>query len=66
MSGRSRQDVRKNPSNQIAYGVYNYGRLVFVESLKRQAKATAEAWTGKAWDEIKGHIEIHKVIVKKI
>ena len=66
MPNRSRQDVRENPSDQTAYGVYNYGRLIFVEYLKRGAKKAAEDWTGRSWDEIKDHIEIHKVVVRKI
>ena len=66
MANRSKDDVRKNPSDKSAYGVYNYGRLIFVEYLKRGAKKAAEEWTGKPWDEIKDHIEIHKVIVKKL
>ena len=62
----NRKDVRENPRDQTAYGVYNYGRLIFTKYLKREAKKAAEDWTGKPWPEIKDHIEIHKVLVSKI
>lgn len=61
-----RKDIRKNPADQTAFGYYNYGRLIGIEYLRRSAKLAAEKWTGKPWAEINDHIELHKVVVKKI
>ena len=62
----NRKDIRESPSDQKAYGYYNFGRLIGVEYLKRGAKRAAEEWTGKPWDEIKDFVEIHKIVIKKI
>lgn len=60
-----RKDIRENPSDQTGYGYYNFGRLIGIAFLKREAKHKAERWTGKPWAEIKEYIEIHKVVVRK-
>ena len=60
-----RKDIRENPTDQIMWGYYSYGRLIGVASRRYHAKADAERWTGKPWSEINYYIELHKVVVKK-
>lgn len=63
---RNIQDVRKNPSSQIRWGIYNFGILIYIAHRRKDAKKLAEELTGKPWDKIKGYVEIHKVLVSKV
>jgi len=60
-----RKNIRENPPDSIHYGYFNYGSLVGVAKLRRQAVREAERWLEKPWSEIKDDIEIHKIRVSK-
>ena len=63
---KSLKQRRLNPNDFVGYGIYNYGRLVAFTYLKRDTRKEAVRWAGKPWPEIENHIEIHKIVVKKI
>lgn len=66
MANRNRKALRAFPSDQVMFAYYNLGRLIGIRRCKKDAKLAAEEFVGNPWDEIKNHIEIHKVIVKKV
>jgi len=63
---RTRKQMREDPPSSVCWGYFNCGRLIGIAGLKRDAVKKAERWTGKHWVEICNHVEVHKVLVKKI
>lgn len=54
------------PRPCIEWGYYNFGRLIGVERLRRDAIAAAEDWSGRPWAECRAFIQIHKVRVEPV
>lgn len=61
----SNETSRKEPKPQLAWGVYNMGRLMDIGHARRHAVQLAEQLTGKPWKECKTYMEVHKVRVER-
>lgn len=59
-------DRRKEPKPQIAWGMYNLGRLWGIRRTKSEAIREIGYRCGKPWKECKSYIEVHKVLVSKV
>ena len=59
------EDKRKHPNAQMGWAWYNMGALIGVETRRNAAIRAVEEHTMQPWDEVKGYMEIHKVVVMK-
>ena len=53
-----------NPKPEIAWGWYNFNRLMGVEHRRKDAIATAEHQVGEPWRKAKKYMQVRKVTVE--
>lgn len=58
-------DYRKEPKSQLAWGWYNFGRLMGIERTRKAAVKAVETNCMAPWSEARHYMEVHKVRVER-